>query len=115
MPVDIDDLARRERTIELDYDGEAVEVRYRPHLFDSTVYNSIVLGTAPESDDEAFGVMIKLLAGWNLTRKGKPLPITKETLTALPWALLRDISNAIGKDLFGGTGADAGPNGVAPS
>ena len=61
MPVDIDDLIRRERAITLEYDEETIEVRYKPHLFDSKVYNTIVVGGSAETDDEAFNVLVRLL------------------------------------------------------
>lgn len=113
MPVDIADLIKRERVITLDYDGETVEIRYKPHAWDSTIHEKIL---SPDTTrDESFDIMVTILAGWNLTQARKPLPITRATLAALPFRLLQDISTEIGRDLFGGEGKDAGPNGAGPS
>lgn len=115
MPnIDIGDLIKRERMVTMDYDGETVELRYRPHAYDGETHYRIMTGDAARLEDET-DVLCKLLVGWNLTQHSKPLPIEEKTLGRLPYVFLRDMGRTIATDIIGGAGKDAGPNDERPS
>lgn len=76
-------------------DGWTLNITYRP--------NALSLGEARRLGDptveERAEDLLKFLATWDLEDEGHPVPLTLETLMAIPLNILLGIDEAIGDDL----------------
>ena len=105
MPLDFSDLKAKRRAVAVQYDGEVINVEYCPGMV-TPEYQSAMLALAKSEPTEdqtaAWEQMLAVMASWDITDNGEPLPITRETLGMMPTDLLMAIMQAIT--------ADANPN-----
>lgn len=93
MPISLAELQSNLRTLVIDYDGEKVQVVYRPGIL-----------TPATNDDFAKQSVVEqletLLVSWDvLDDKGKPLPVTTDLLNQLPGRFLAHIAAEISGDM----------------
>ncbi|MGL4651572.1 MAG: hypothetical protein ACRC1H_19350, partial [Caldilineaceae bacterium] len=111
MPLRIADLAKTEKTVTLEYDGESVTVVYRPRLLTTTARLRLLAGPnmsnmehfdaamAGEAVEEFFTDVARLLASWDvLDEKGKPMRPTAALLGELPQDFISAVLRAIAED-----------------
>lgn len=83
------------KPLEVVLDGWTLNITYRP--------NALSLGEARRLGDptveERAEDLLKFLATWDLEDEGHPVPLTLETLMAIPLNILLGIDEAIGDDL----------------
>jgi hypothetical protein len=100
MPITLMDLHRNTRTAALEYDGETVEVEYRPSEYTPEVEDA--MQQARRSGRPAMSrveVLDKMLISWDvLDEESKPLVPTRELLLSLPTAFLSAVLSAITED-----------------
>ncbi len=98
MPIRVADMARNERTMEVEFLDETARVTYRP-----LAYTPELEAALDEAGARASGRIIKfleaVLISWEvLDEDGQELPPTKEVMEKLPLDFLSAVSNAITKD-----------------
>lgn len=94
MPITLSDLVSKTRQIVVKYDGEDVAITYAPGKLTPASVN------AQEGRQNLEIVLAETLLAWDvLDEKGKPLPVTQETLSAMPtrflWALIDGVNEDI--------------------
>jgi hypothetical protein len=85
-----------ETTAELDvpFAGQTLHLAYRPYAV--TTRDTVNPEQTPE---EMVRQAARTIAQWDLTQKGKPVPLTEDGLLGLPIALVAAIVVAIAEDL----------------
>lgn len=101
MPLDLGDLLARVAEVDVDYGDGSFAVRYRPEAI--TVDLVEALG-ADEGDDVRrlallVDVLARVVAGWDVTEEGIPLPVTPECLRRFPLRMLVAVVAAITADV----------------
>src|SRR5688572_25636673 len=84
------------RTIQFEFSGQTSKVSYRPNCY------TLEFVEAMQSEDELAVVapaLAKLIAAWELTENGQPIPTTAEGLARVPIFLLRAMQVAIREDM----------------
>lgn len=94
MPISLGDLQRNTRQIVAHYDGEDVAITYAPGKLTPA---SVSGNDARQSLEALLGTT--LLAWDVLDDAGKPLPVTQETLSAMPSRFLWVLVDAINEDI----------------
>lgn len=80
----------------VEYMGEEVSFQYRPAMITPENYKVMSDG---QNVDELGTFFEGILASWDLTNEGQPLPITAANVAKLPLALLRAIANFIAREV----------------
>lgn len=111
MPLDLAELQDKCANISVEYGNHSLSVDYRPEAFDLGLSRKLrKLSESAEQEDELIAVMLKLVMGWDLTERGKPLAVNAEVLGRLPVPLLQAILQAVAEHVTGDR-----KNGSAPS
>lgn len=76
--------------------GEELAFRYRPGLLTPDLFDRIQNGM---SQDELGELYATILVDWDLTKNGREVPITAESVKQVPIQLLRAIMTAIMEDV----------------
>lgn len=105
MPLDYRNLQSNTAAVRIDY-GEAgdINILYRPNaLTEKTIRRLSVLQDSANVDFDAnmsaiVGMLVQLIASWDLTANGEPVPITVEALEEVPIAIRMDVLRAILED-----------------
>lgn len=109
MPVELSDLLGNERWVEVEVNGVAFHVAYRPAA--TSLRRQAELqkrrrqlqaqddGDEVEQTNEVGAIFCEMISNWDLTSSGEPLPITPDVVTsALPGAIFSAIMQAVGED-----------------
>ena len=91
MPVKVSDLVKNERTVSLDFDGDTLNIRYRPNSLTVGIERRLAAAEGGEETiDAGLEALLALIVEWDLLGEdGKPLPVTKEQMEALPGVVLQ--------------------------
>jgi hypothetical protein len=109
MPLRMADLGKAERTVTLIYDGESVDVTYRPNLLNTSTRLRLMRGplldnamdadSVEDSIESYFDDVARVLVSWDVVdAKGKQLPPSAALMADLPQEFIRAVLNAITKD-----------------
>ena len=85
------------RELNFEFQGQRSRILYYPNCYTLEFVQQIA--EAGNDVELAAQVAAKLIADWELTENGKPLPPTAEGIQRLPVMLLRAIEEAIGQDM----------------
>lgn len=98
MAFDLGKYKDKTRPVVVEMDGDPLKVSYRPAAFTPNLRKEIsALG---EDEVDALARYLKpLLASWDATDKGKPVPIEVEVLNDLGYELLNAIFSSIVADV----------------
>ncbi len=93
MPISLGELQNNTRSLVVDYDGEKVQVVYRPGV--------ITPGSGTEFAAQGVVEQLeRLLVSWDITDdKGKALPVSTELLNQLPGRFLAHVADAVSGDM----------------
>lgn len=113
MAVKLSDLARATKTATFDWDGEVVNLVFRPAALTPGLQLALARLASPVDPGESTGnqfasiadqtldyldALCKLLVSWDvLGEDGAPLPVTRANLELLPWDFLGAAYNAVQK------------------
>lgn len=92
-------LLSKERTLEIDIDGETLTVSYNPA--DLTPELEDKMQTCFETNRSGKGVakyLVGLLLSWDLEDDGTPIPLTIEALDTLPIYFLGEVTEKVIED-----------------
>ncbi len=97
MSLDLAALQAKRAKIEIPIDDEEqnLEVEYLPNKYTSATHNRLVAMTKDPSMDPLVDVLTDVVAGWNLETGGKPLPVNRDNIAALPLPILVKIGEQI--------------------
>jgi hypothetical protein len=114
MPFSLSDLNKKTRTVTVEYLGESAQVVYRPNnmtLRAQIVAGSLTMmarggelggqtiGEATAAFSDLASSLVDLIVSWDiLSEDGDPLPVTRDTVKALPLNLTVAIFSAIMND-----------------
>jgi len=94
MPLNLADLRAKRRTVAVEWEGETINVEYRPQAvnpaFESSLRN-LVQNSSGKTEAEQWAVVLGAVSGWDLVDGKKPLPVSTEVLSELPSSLLQKI------------------------
>ena len=109
MPLDLAKLQAKAARVSVDFDGETIDVEYRPHRYDNAM--QLKLGSLREvpAFDPLIEALADLVCGWDVTDGGKPLPANATTLARFPVMLLLKITGAIMDDVVAKKNAPNSP------
>lgn len=99
MP-DLSELKSMTRSVTVDFFGVPIEVQYRPAAMTVELEERLFAG-APEGEDARSWVLAgfqQVIAGWDVTEGGEPVPITAEGLRQVPSRVLWETLVQIGRD-----------------
>lgn len=99
MP-DLDDLFNGRTPVTVEINGVAVRVAYNAGVFSNQFMHELEQSGTDRDLDRVVALLPRVLVEWDLTRRGKPIPITKEVLDALPIPILTAIGTAVLEDLM---------------
>jgi hypothetical protein len=105
MPIEIGDLfTKRTKKVEIsidvvDGDDEKIVVTYSPDKYTLALHNKIQAATKEKSVDVLSDLLFDLLVTTDITEKGKPYPLTKESLERLGLPILMALSLGVQSDL----------------
>lgn len=103
MPVDIKDLVKGEKTLDLSYNGHNFQVTYRMGWWTPEATARHTKLAEETSSDNAFLVrFLDTVVDWDVTDGKVKLAITRDGLEKLTWNFLVHIWNAIAADRFVG-------------
>lgn len=91
--MDLNAIASKTATTEVPFLGETVRLDYRPALL--TRDRLAALDAENVDEDTAATFLCDVLAGWDLTNDGEPLPITVEGLGKVPFPLLKEMMKGL--------------------
>ncbi len=93
---DLDDVTEETETCVVDFGGgRRLTVSYRPNVLTGVELRALKAG----DDQTALSLFARLIAGWDLVRSGKPVPITAEALDGLDVRMLKRLIEAVMEDL----------------
>lgn len=100
MPLEFRQLQGRRATAVAHYAGEDVRLDYRPELLDAPTVSKLqsMLQTA-EAPTAYIDLLARLVAEWDITEDGAPMPVTRENLTRFGVTLLDALASAILLDM----------------
>ena len=91
--------AGQARRVGIEHPVGGVVVEYRPALFADPAFLLLVERVRIGNDVRLHARALSLLlASWNVTRYGQPVPITEEAILGMPLALTTAIVRAIADD-----------------
>jgi hypothetical protein len=96
MPFDLGIFEQNVASTEVVYGRDKFMVRYHPSSYDDAFHKEFV---ARDSRGSVNYYLSQLLAGWDLTRDGQPIPIAPETIEPLPLPVKIAIVQAIEVDV----------------
>lgn len=98
------------RPVSVEFYGETVTIDYRPAAMTVEV-EELIFGDPVAGEDAKARILsgfAKVIASWDVTSEGEPVPVTVETLREVPRDLLFGALRKIGEDQSPGkTGAGA--------
>ncbi len=95
MPVRVDELINKRKRISVEWEGEKVNVTFRPF--------TRLMQERATADGGRFGLyeeLEALIVDWDVTENGKPYPTTVERLKELPLGFLIAVDQAINAELL---------------
>lgn len=103
MPIRLSELAAKSRTIEVDFEGESIRVTYTPAKLTMATQARIQEAMklpADQSNGELAAVLTDAVTGWDvLGDDGAQLPVTGETVRALPLRFVGALALALFNDM----------------
>ena len=97
--MDVSALAQRTTTLQVEYAGQTAAITYYPDCFNSDDLQRFI---NMRNDDLAGWMreLSRMVATWELTNNGQPLPTTPEGIAQVPSGLLGAIQKKIIGDMF---------------
>lgn len=101
MAITIGDLTRDVRTIEIEWDGETMQLTYRPGAYTPEVESQFVNQMVSSLPGNAFAEMLaKLIVNWEmLDENGNEIPHDAATLKGIYTAFLTHVFKEISTDM----------------
>jgi hypothetical protein len=104
MPIDLSDVRKRVKVLEVDLDGDKLRLEYYPGESTPATYADLLAKEEEAQPHEAAvflrNAICRLVAKWDLlSEPGKPLPLKPEALVVVPVRYLVAIWRAIDADL----------------
>jgi len=88
------------KPLAFDFDGEVINLTYRPNIYTVGLERRLRDATKDESRLETLPTQLsQFIASWDLEEDGQPIPLTVEGLSSVPAQMLIAIDNAIGAAL----------------
>lgn len=103
MTIRLSDIRADVRTVSFVYDGNDVNIQYKPSAI-TPVLQSKILKLDTNDSMNMVDVIVNVIVGWDvLDDKGKPIAITTATLGALPIGFVGQIVTSVFTDMQPGT------------
>ena len=101
MPIRLSQVGKQQKTATVAYDGETVDIVYRPGAFTPRVEARINEAQKDSTvSQELAQILSEVIISWDvLDDDGQPLPPTIDLLMDLPLAFLSAVSVGIGEDM----------------
>lgn len=97
--MDIQALKSRTRQVTVEYEGERLNVEYRPGALTGALVDQVTTAAGEQGQSAVIAeALAQVMAGWDATCGSEPYPPTHENLMALPLRLLSDVFRAIVQD-----------------
>lgn len=98
--LDLDQLQKRSARVTVEYGEDTVVLTYRPERIDAATARRLrKLVESPEQEEDLVEILAVLIADWDITQSGKPLPVTPESLRKIPIALMGSLASGIFTDV----------------
>ena len=87
------------RRLAFEHGGSRVAIEYRPELFGDPDFLALLAHVLATNDVELSAqALARVLVGWSLSARGRPVPISAETILELPYSLHMALVRAIAAD-----------------
>jgi len=97
--MDIQALKSRTRQVVVEYEGEKLNVEYRPGSLTGALVDRVTTAAGEQGQSAVIAdALAAILADWDATADGQPYPPTPENLLALPLRLLSEVFRAVVQD-----------------
>ena len=93
--MDLQNIAKNTASASVEFLGETLKFRYRPAAITTETFSKV---QNTEDEDEFITLFCQIVADWDMTSNGEPVPVNKTVLRNLPVQLLRVIMGAIMDD-----------------
>lgn len=95
--MDVGSLTGVTERVEFSFAGQVGNVEYRPNVYSLGYYRKIRKVLDEEQIGELAPLLCELIAAWDLTANGEPIPVTPEGMERVPFPLINAIQAAIQK------------------
>lgn len=103
MSIRLSDIKANIRKVTFDYEGNEVNIEYKPSAVTPSLQSKIVKMDKNDSMNMVDAIAV-MLVGWDvLGDNGKPIAITTATLGALPIKFVAQITQTVFEDMQPGT------------
>jgi len=97
--MDIQALKSRTRQVTVEYEGERLNVEYRPAALTGALVDRVTTAAGEHGQSAVIAeALSEVVAGWDATADGQPYPPTPENLLALPLRLLSEVFRVVVQD-----------------
>lgn len=95
MPIDLAKASAKQVKLVVDIDGEKLNLEYRPRVFTPKLQTELSQVEGPD----VHHLLAVMISSWDLVNGGKPVKLSVESLSAIPWDILNTVLQAILADM----------------
>ena len=92
MPITIDELLAKRRSLAVRWEGETINIVFRPYTDAGA--------DAPMGEDRVYAELAATILEWDITEDGQMFQVDAENMRRLPKALLIEIQHSLIRDMY---------------